>query len=170
MWGHPGKKLLFLGGEFAQEREWDHDRQLDWDLLSGPEHRGIQTLIRALNQLYISRLALHELDRDPDGFEWVVADDSENSVLAFLRKSKSGEQILVVCNFTPVPRHGYRVGVHAPSSWIERLNTDAHEYGGSGVGNGTEPIRSEDIWSHDRAHSLALHLPPLATIMLELVR
>ena len=168
MWGHPGKKLLFMGGELAQEREWNHDRALDWELLDAPEHRGVWALIRELNRLYRSRPALHELDGDPEGFEWVVTDDRDHSVIAFLRKAKSGDRVLVVCNFTPVPRHGYRVGVPEESAWIERLNTDAVEYGGSGVGNGTEPIQSEETPSDGRERSISLHLPPLATIMLEL--
>ncbi len=167
MWGHPGKKLLFMGGEFAQEREWNHDRGLDWDLLEGPEHRGVQALIRALNRFYCSRPAMHELDGDPEGFEWVVVDDRDHSVLAFLRKSKAGAQVLVVCNFTPVPRHGYRVGVDDHGAWVERLNTDAHEFGGSGVGNGDGEIASDEVPADGRPRSLALHLPPLATIMLE---
>jgi 1,4-alpha-glucan branching enzyme len=169
MWGHPGKKLLFMGGEFAQEREWDHDRALDWELLEGPEHRGVQALIRALNRFYCSRPALHELDGDPAGFEWVVTEDREHSVIAFLRKSRDGAQVLVVCNFTPLPRHGYRVGVDDERAWIERLNTDAIEFGGSGVGNGAAAIESDEVPADGRPRSLALHLPPLATIMLELV-
>ncbi|MFO7561862.1 MAG: 1,4-alpha-glucan branching protein GlgB [Enhygromyxa sp.] len=170
MWAHPGKKLLFMGGELAQEREWDHDRALDWELLEAPEHRGIQALVRALNHFYRSRPALHELDGAREGFEWVVTDDRDHSVIAFLRKSKSGARVLVVCNFTPVPRHGYRVGVDDKGGWIgwvERINTDAPEFGGSGVGNGGEPIASEAVPADGRERSLALHLPPLATIMLE---
>jgi 1,4-alpha-glucan branching enzyme len=169
MWGHPGKKLLFMGGELAQEREWNHDRALDWELLEAPEHRGVQALIRELNLFYRSRPALHELDGALEGFEWLVTDDRDHSVIAFLRKSKSGEQVMVVCNFTPVPRHGYRVGVDEDGAWIERLNTDAVEFGGSGVGNGDAAIASEEVPSDGRERSVSLHLPPLATIMLELV-
>src|SRR5690606_19216970 len=143
MWGHPGKKLLFMGGELAQEREWNHDRALDWELLEAPEHRGVQALIRDLNHVYRTQPALHELDNLREGFEWLVTDDRDHSVIAFLRRSSAGEQVMVVCNFTPVPRHGYRVGVDSPGAWIERLNTDASEYGGSNVGNGAAPIEVE---------------------------
>ncbi|HLT39328.1 MAG TPA: 1,4-alpha-glucan branching protein GlgB, partial [Enhygromyxa sp.] len=166
MWGHPGKKLLFMGGELAQEREWNHDRALDWELLEAPEHRGVQALIRDLNHVYRTQPALHELDNLREGFEWLVTDDRDHSVIAFLRRSSAGEQVMVVCNFTPVPRHGYRVGVDSPGAWIERLNTDASEYGGSNVGNGAAPIEVEAIASDGRERSIALQLPPLATIML----
>jgi 1,4-alpha-glucan branching enzyme len=167
MWAHPGKKLLFMGGEFAQLREWDHDRALDWELLETPEHRGVQTLIRDLNRFYRARPALHELDFAPEGFEWIEPDDRAHSVLAFVRRSASGAMVLVVCNFTPVPRHGYRVGVPTAGAWVERLNTDAAVYGGSDVGNGGEAIVSEAIATSRAQHSIVVTLPPLATIMLE---
>ncbi|HVI02651.1 MAG TPA: 1,4-alpha-glucan branching protein GlgB [Enhygromyxa sp.] len=167
MWGHPGKKLLFMGGELAQEREWNHDRALDWALLEAPEHRGIQTLIADLNRFYRAHPALYELDGSEQGFEWIVTDDRDHSIIAFVRKSSDGARVLVVCNFTPVPRHGYRVGMDEAGAWIERLNTDDPKYGGSGVGNGSAAIESEEIPSDGRPHSLALHLPPLGTVMLE---
>jgi 1,4-alpha-glucan branching enzyme len=167
MWGHPGKKLLFMGGELAQEREWNHDRALDWMLLEAPEHRGVQRLIADLNHFYRAHPALYEIDHDEAGMEWIVAEDRDHSVFAFLRKSSDGARVLVVCNFTPVPRHGYRVGMNEQGAWIERLNTDDPKYGGSGVGNGDAPIESEEIPSDGRVHSISLHLPPLATLMLE---
>jgi 1,4-alpha-glucan branching enzyme len=163
MWGHPGKKLLFMGGEFGQEREWNHDRELDWRLLDDPFHSGVQALVRDLNQLYRSEPCLHQLDADPAGFEWVDASDTEQSVLSFLRRGRTpGEVALVVCNFTPVPRLGYRVGVPEPGYWAERINTDAGQYGGSGIGN-LGGVHSESRSCHGRPHSLVLSLPPLAT-------
>ncbi|PRQ03440.1 1,4-alpha-glucan branching enzyme GlgB [Enhygromyxa salina] len=171
MWAHPGKKLLFMGGELGQRREWNHDRGLDWDLLEsdseGAEHRGVQLLIRDLNRLYCSRPALHELDCAAEGFEWVVSDDYDQSVLVFLRKDSAGASVLVACNFTPVPRHDYRVGVPGSSAWIERLNSDDSRYGGSGIGNGPGELVSEAIPTHGHARSIVLTLPPLATIILE---
>ncbi|MFC7334365.1 1,4-alpha-glucan branching protein GlgB [Rhodocista pekingensis] len=166
MWTHPGKKLLFMGGEFAQEREWSHDRGLDWFLLSLPDHEGVQRLIRDLNHLYRELPALHRLDCDPAGFEWLEANDSETSVLAFLRKDDEGRMTATVCNFTPLPRHGYRLGVPAEGWWAERLNTDAERYGGSNVGNGGG-VRTEEVPAHGRPYSLSLTLPPLGTVVLE---
>ncbi|MEQ8347779.1 MAG: 1,4-alpha-glucan branching protein GlgB [Sneathiellaceae bacterium] len=167
MWTHPGKKLLFMGGEFAQEREWNHDRSLDWHLLDDGLHRGVQRLVGDLNRLYRELPALHRLDCDAEGFEWIDASDSANSVLCFLRKGgDAGRPCLVVCNFTPVPRHGYRVGVPRPGTWLERLNTDAAVYGGSGVGN-LGAVEAEDRACHGRPWSVSLSLPPLATLVLE---
>jgi 1,4-alpha-glucan branching enzyme len=167
MWTHPGKKLLFMGGEFGQVREWNHDRSLDWHLLAESEHRGVQSLVRDLNRLYRSTPALHQLDCEADGFEWVISDDAEQSVLAFLRKPRDGSApVLVVCNFTPVLRHGYRLGVNVAKRWRELLNTDATGYGGSGVSSG-EVIDTKPVASHGRAHSLDLTIPPLATIILQ---
>jgi len=167
MWTHPGKKLLFMGGEFGQVREWNHDRSLDWHLLAEPEHRGVQSLVRDLNHLYRSKPALHQLDCEADGFEWVVSDDVDQSVLAFLRKPRDGSApVLVVCNFTPIPRHGYRIGVVTPGPWRELLNTDAAGYGGSNVSSG-KVIESKPIASHGRPFSLELTIPPLATIILQ---
>ncbi len=166
MWGHPGKKLLFMGGEFAQTREWNHDRALDWHELDDPGHRGVQSLVRDLNALYRGTPALYQKDGDPSGFEWVEANDGENSVLAFLRHADGAPPALVVCNFTPVVRYGYRLGVPRGGQWRERLNTDATAYGGSGVGN-LELVKAEPVPSHGRPCSLSLTLPPLATLILE---
>lgn len=165
MWGHPGKKLLFMGGEFAQWAEWNHDQSLDWHLAEEATHRGVQLLIRDLNQLYCTTPALYSLDCEPEGFEWLVMDDADNSVLAFLRKGSDNEQVVVISNFTPVPREGYCVGVPTPGFYEERLNTDSAYYGGSGMGNGG------GAWSvhapcHGREHSLFLTLPPLSTLIL----
>ncbi len=169
MWTHPGKKLLFMGGEFAQWREWNYAQSLDWHLLEEPLHRGMRDLIRDLNGLYRDEPALHQLDTDPAGFEWIEANDSDNSVLAFLRKGRAAERVfVVVCSFTPVPRDGYRVGVPYPGRYAVRLNTDDPRYGGSGVGPG-EVVDAEDISWHGRPHSLNLILPPLGTVVLERV-
>jgi 1,4-alpha-glucan branching enzyme len=168
MWTHPGKKLLFMGGEFAQELEWNHDSSLQWELLAKPEHAGVRDLIRDLNKLYRTLPALHRFDCEAHGFEWVEANDTDQSVLAFLRKADD-HMVLVVCNFTPVPRPAYRVGVPftGGTHWREILNTDSSYYGGSNVGNGLAPVPVQSIEAHGRGHSLALHLPPLATIVLQ---
>jgi 1,4-alpha-glucan branching enzyme len=166
MWSHPGKKLLFMGGEFAQRREWSHDGALDWHLLEDPKHKGVQMLVRDLNRLYRTTPALYRKDAEPVGFSWVEANDADKSVLAFLRLADGAAPVLVVCNFTPVVRHNYRVGVPLPGSWVERINTDAHDYGGSGVGN-LGAVKAEAVSWHDRTCSLSLTLPPLATLIFE---
>ncbi|MEK0082114.1 1,4-alpha-glucan branching protein GlgB [Geminicoccaceae bacterium SYSU G07066] len=168
MWTYPGKKLLFMGGEFGQWREWNHDSSLDWHLLDeGPYHKGLQSLVRDLNRLYREASALHELDCEPGGFEWIDCSDIEHSVIAYLRKSRDPDRfVVVVCNFTPVPRHGYRIGVPHTGLYRERVNTDAGEYGGSGVGN-AGGVEAEPVASHGRPASLCLTLPPLATLILE---
>jgi 1,4-alpha-glucan branching enzyme len=167
MWGHPGKKLLFMGGEFAQESEWNHDRSLDWHLLDDGMHRGVQMLIRDLNRLYREIPALHVFDAEGRGFEWVDASDNEASVLSFLRLGEDGDRpVLVVCNFTPVPRENYRIGVPTGGRWAERINTDSQDYGGSGIGNGGSVEASAIPW-HGRPFSLNLTLPPLSTLILE---
>ncbi len=167
MFGHPGKKLLFMGAEFAQGREWNHDQSLDWHLLGVGNHKGIQTLVRDLNTAYRGLPALHQRDHDPDGFAWVVGDDAQQSVFVFLRFGHDRYRpVLVACNFTPVPRHGYRVGVPLPGFWQERVNTDAGIYGGSNVGN-TGGLHAEHQASHGQPFSLSLTLPPLATVILE---
>jgi len=166
MWGHPGKKLLFMGGEFAQWREWSHESQLDWALLDEPEHAGVQRWVTALNALYRAEPALHELDFESAGFEWIDARDAEASVIAFLRRARSGAPILVVCNFTPVPRTNYVLGVPQGGRWRELLNGDAADYGGSGVGN-LGGVEAAPIPAHGRFHSLTLTLPPLATLLLK---
>ncbi|MFP6561022.1 1,4-alpha-glucan branching protein GlgB [Paraburkholderia sp. B3] len=163
MWAHPGKKLLFMGGEFGQMAEFDHDGTPHWHLLDDPLHRGTQTLVRDLNLLYASEPALHTLDAEPGGFEWLVSDDAENSVLAWRRVDGTGREMVAVCNFTPVPRHGYRIGMPQPGQWDEVLNTDAAVYGGSNMGNGGQ-IATEPVASHGRPQSAALVLPPLGTL------
>jgi 1,4-alpha-glucan branching enzyme len=165
MWTHPGKKLLFMGGEIAQEREWNHDASLDWPALDDALHRGVQQVVRDLNHLYGELSPLHRHDADPSGFSWVVGDDTANSVYAFMRQDGNA-RVLAVCNFTPVPRHDYRIGVPHAGWWRERLNTDATDYGGSGVGNGGGR-HTDDIASHGQPHSLSLTLPPLATVILQ---
>jgi 1,4-alpha-glucan branching enzyme len=164
LWAYPGKKLLFMGGEFAQYAEWNHDHALDWHLLEQhAPHQGMHRLVRDLNNVYRHFPALHELDCEPQGFEWIVHDDKAHSVFAFVRKAGDGRFVLAVCNFTPVVRHGYRLGVPAPGAYREIINTDNTIYGGSGVGNGVVP--TEAVAWHGRAHSLVLTVPPLATLM-----
>jgi 1,4-alpha-glucan branching enzyme len=166
MWMHPGKKLLFMGCEFAQPREWNHDRSLDWHLLDQPRHAGMQRLVRDLNQLYASMPALHALDCDPAGFRWVVLDDSANSVFAWLRFGPEGTKpALVVCNFTPVTREFYRLGVPQAGAWREVFNSDAGIYGGANTGNGGL-VQAQQEGSHGLDASLALTLPALGTLVL----
>jgi 1,4-alpha-glucan branching enzyme len=167
MYAQPGKKLLFMGGEFGQSNEWSHDRALDWWLLQFPVHRGVQSWLRDLNSLYRSEKALHELDNDPHGFEWVDCNDAPRSVVSLLRKAKSPEDVmLVACNFTPVPREKYRVGVPSAGWWKEKLNSDGREYAGSGIGNGGG-VMAEPIEQHGRPFSIELTLPPLAAVFLK---
>ncbi|WP_447553823.1 1,4-alpha-glucan branching protein GlgB [Vreelandella sp. EE22] len=165
MWTQPGKKLLFMGCEFGQWREWSHDRELDWTLLSEPRHSGLLQLVRDLNHLYTELPALHEYDGDPRGFTWVVSDDETNSVFAWLRSGAQGEPVLVVANMTPIPRHGYRLGVPRAGQWQERLNSDAECYGGSNLGN-LGSITASDAPLHGQSASLELTLPPLAVLVL----
>jgi len=167
MWGHPGKKLLFMGSEFGQKREWQHEESLEWHVLKYPLHAGVQRWVRDLNRFYRDTPALFELDFVPDGFEWVDCNDTEASVLAFLRKDRTrGGMVLVVCNFTPVPRENYRVGVPRGGFWHEHLNSDAIVYGGSGQGN-YGGVEAAPLPAHGRFHSLTLRLPPLAAIFLK---
>jgi 1,4-alpha-glucan branching enzyme len=166
MWGHPGKKLLFMGQEFAQPNEWNHDAELPWALLGHAAHAGVQHLVRDLNGLMRAHPALHALDCEAGGFEWLVVDDADHSVLAWLRRDDAGGCVLVVCNFTPVPRHGFRIGVPASGAWREALNTDSSHYGGSNLGNGPHPISVREEPAHGRPHSITLTLPPLATLFL----
>lgn len=166
MWTHPGKKLLFMGGEFAQEREWNHDRELDWWLLSDAMHGGMRQLVADLNHVYRAEPALYRRDHDPGGFQWLVGDDRDNSVYAYARwPDGEATPIVAVCNFTPVPRTGYRLGVPLAGAWKELLNTDAAVYGGSNLGNGGR-IEAAAEPSHGCAQSLSLTLPPLATLIL----
>ena len=168
MWTHPGKKMLFMGDEFGQEREWNHDSQPDWDLLDNPAHRGLQRLVRDLNRLYTAEPALHARDCEDTGFRWVVGDDREQSVFAYLRLSGgNGAPLLAVSNFTPVPRHGYRLGVPEPGQWRALLNTDAACYGGSDFASSGD-VTAEPAPLHDQPASLALDVPPLATLVLRL--
>jgi 1,4-alpha-glucan branching enzyme len=167
MYGHPGKKLLFMGGEFGQREEWNHDRSLDWHLLESAPHQGVQRWTRDLNILYRQEPALHELDFDSRGFEWIGVEDWEGSVFSFLRRGVSTDDIfLVICNFTPVPRVNYRVGAPREGVWIEVMNSDARIYGGTGHGNPSK-IETEGIPSHGRYSSLSLTLPPLSVIFLK---
>ena len=166
MWTHPGKKLLFMGCEFAQPREWSHDRSLDWHLLDEPLHAGMQRLVRDLNGLYARLPALHALDCEPAGFRWVVLDDSDDSVFAWLRFAPDGSPpALVVCNFTPVTRQGYRLGAPRGGDWLEVFNSDAGIYGGANTGNGGR-VRAGEDGSHGLDASLTLTLPALATLIL----
>ena len=165
MWAHPGKKLLFMGCEFGQWREWNHDQQLDWYLLQYPEHKGVQKLVSDLNRLYREEPALHEQDDVPQGFQWLIGDDAINSVYAWLRWSKDGKPVLVVANFTPVPREAYRIGVPFAGRWAELMNSDSATYAGSNYGNSGGAF-TEEAPSHGQALSLVLNLPPLAVLML----
>ena len=167
MWGHPGKKLLFMGCEFGQVGEWNHNASLDWHVLQYPVHAGVQKLVRDLNRVYREIPALHERDCEHTGFEWILSDDSDNSVIAWLRKGeKEGDIAVVVCNFTPVPRTGYRIGVPLPGFYREALNTDAAIYNGSNMGN-QGGLFADEIGSHARPCSLMLTLPPLSTVIFE---
>ena len=162
MYAQPGKKLLFMGGEFGQWREWVHDGSLDWDLLGYPLHAGLQRWVEDLNRLYRSEPALHEMDCDPAGFEWIDCDDADSSTVTLIRKGKASSTIiLVACNFTPVPRYSYRLGSPRSGSWQEILNSDAGEYGGSNMGNlgGVETV---PVPLHGRPYSLTITLPPLS--------
>jgi 1,4-alpha-glucan branching enzyme len=166
MWAHPGKKLLFMGGEIAQWTEWNHDAELDWALLEQPNHAGVQRLVRDLNRLYAAEPALHRWDADPQGFEWIVGDDAANSVFVFLRKAPGEPPLLCALNLTPVPRYGYRVGVPQEGAWREILNTDAGVYGGGNLGSGGQ-VEAHDYSAHGKPHSLELVLPPLAMVILK---
>jgi 1,4-alpha-glucan branching enzyme len=167
MWAHPGKKLLFMGGEFGQRREWTHEGELEWWVTQFPLHSGVQRFVRELNRVYRAHPALWQLDFGAEGFEWVEANDSEHSVFAFLRKPREGGRpLLVVSNMTPVPRTNYLVGVNWPGRWQEVINSDAAEFGGGGWGNlGT--VEATPARAHGRRYSLALTLPPLSTLILE---
>jgi 1,4-alpha-glucan branching enzyme len=165
MWGHPGKKLLFMGGEFGQKSEWRHDESLEWHVLQYPLHAGVQNWVRELNRFYRAATPLHALDFSWEGFEWIDCTDSESGVIAFLRKNGSGDVVLVVCNFTPAVHSDYRIGVPRGGYWRERLNSDAAEYGGSGVGN-FGGVEAAPLPAHGRFHSLALRLPPLGVLFL----
>jgi 1,4-alpha-glucan branching enzyme len=166
MWSHPGKKLLFMGGEFGQRREWAHDAELEWWVLQYPEHSGLRHWIGDLNRVYREERALHEVDFDSSGFEWIDCHDADASVIAYLRRSRAGEAIVVVCNFTPVPRPNYVLGVPGGGLWRELLNSDAPLYFGSGAGN-FGGIEAAPVPAHGRMHSLTLTLPPLGVLFLK---
>lgn len=167
MYGHPGKKLLFMGGEFGQWWEWDHDSSLQWHLLEHESHRGLQQLVRDLNRLYRSEPALHQVDFTWAGFQWIDFNDELHSVIAFIRRAEQADRFVVcVCNFTPVPRHGYRIGVPVPGFYREVLNSDAACYGGSNMGN-AGGVTSEPVGSHGFMQSIVLTLPPLSVLFLK---
>ncbi len=166
MWAHPGKKLLFMGQEFAQSAEWSHERSLDWHLLDYTEHAAIQSLVRDLNHVYRGESALWDQDFTPDGFWWLEPNDADDNVLAFVRASEGGERVLVcVCNNSPVVREGYRVGLPRGGGWREALNTDSDRYGGANIGNGGG-LPAQDVPWQEQSHSAALTLPPLAVLWL----
>ena len=168
MWGYPGKKLLFMGQEFAQRREWDFGGALDWDLLSAPLHAGVRNAVRDLNRLHREIPALHARDCEPDGFRWIVVDDADQSVVAWLRfGGPEDAPVAIVCNFTPVPRPGYRFGLPAPGRWREVFNSDAVDYGGSGMGN-LGAVTAASLPAHGLPASAVLTLPPLASLYFRL--
>ena len=167
MYGQPGKKLLFMGDDFAQWQEWDHESALDWHLLDDPRNEGVRSCVERLNGLYRNEPALHQGDCDPEGFRWVEVNDNANSVVAFLRRATSTDDvILVAANFTPVPREDYRLGVPSAGAWDEIFNSDAEEYGGSGMGN-MGRVEANDSPSHGQPNSLTLTLPPLSVVFLK---
>jgi 1,4-alpha-glucan branching enzyme len=167
MWGYPGKKLVFMGCELAQPTEWADGGSIPWELENDPAHHGVQRLVRDLNVVYKTFPALHSQDVNANGFQWVSHNDAAQSVVAFFRWSKEGECMLVVCNFTPVPRYGYRLGVPRTGAWREIINSDNGVYGGSGMSCG--PLSGAPIPAHGHTQSLLLDLPPLSTAMLALV-
>ena len=167
MWAHPGKKLLFMGDEIAQWREWNHDSSLDWHLMNWGDHQGVFKLVCDLNDIYRKEPALHQVDFEWQGFEWLELHDWENSVLSFLRRGRdSAEAVVVICNFTPVPRYDYRVGVPVGGYYREILNSDAGHYGGSNLGN------EGGVWAHPehyagRSHHICVKVPPLGVVYLK---
>jgi 1,4-alpha-glucan branching enzyme len=165
MWAHPGKQLLFMGQEFAQEQEWSHERSLDWHLLERPEHAGIQSLIRDLNRVYKATPALWEVDFEGRGFRWLEPNDADQNIVAFARAGKDPDRDVLVCamNLSPVPRHGWRVGLSRPGRWREALNTDASLYGGSDVGS-LGGVEAEDVPWHGQGWSAEIDLPPLGVV------
>ena len=169
MYGQPGKKLLFMGGEFGQRNEWNHDTSLDWQLLSLPQHDGLRRLVQHLNHTYKSEPALWQLDDIYEGFDWIDFHDADNSVVSFLRKSRGGDIIAFVVNATPVVRYNYRLGIPEPGLYREIINTDGETYGGSNVGN-LGVVQSENVPWMGREHSILIHLPPLATLAFKLER
>jgi 1,4-alpha-glucan branching enzyme len=168
MFGHPGKKLLFMGSEIGQYEEWNYAGSIHWDLLQYDYHRKLQTLARELNRLYRAEPAMHEVDFHWSGFEWVDFHDVDHSIIAFLRRAENPDDFLLFCcNFTPVPHPGYRFGVPAPGYYAEVFNTDAEMFGGSNMGNGSG-VSSEPVNSHNRDQSILVTLPPLAVVIFKL--
>ena len=168
MFGHPGKKLLFMGCEFAQAAEWNHDKSLDWHLLADRAHAGVHRLLHDLNRLYRATPALYQLDFEGAGFEWIDHEDAQRSVLSFIRRGRDERSfIVVIANFTPAVQHGYRIGVPRAGVYRERLNTDSEHYGGSNVGTTYGQVTAQAVPWHGRPHSLDLTLPPLATVFFE---
>jgi 1,4-alpha-glucan branching enzyme len=166
MWAHPGKQLLFMGQEFAQEREWSHERSLDWHLLEDHGHGGLQALVRDLNHIYRDQPALWERDDDHEGFGWLEANDADANVVAFVRwGSGDAKPIVCVCNLSPMPREGYRLGLPRSGRWTELLNTDADVYGGSNMGNFGAVEAEPQPW-HDQPFSATVNVPPLSVIWL----
>jgi 1,4-alpha-glucan branching enzyme len=165
-YAHPGKKLLFMGNEIAQRHEWNHDQSLDWHLLEQPAHRGIQDFVRDLNWLYRSTPALYEIDFNAKGFEWINADDRDNSILSWIRRDRSGGFVVVVANFTPVARENYSIGVPQSGTYTERLNSDDKKYGGSGISN--HSLQTTGHGHNNQADSLSIRLPALATLIIEI--
>jgi 1,4-alpha-glucan branching enzyme len=167
MFGFPGKKLLFMGGDFGQWDEWFHEKSIDWHLLQYAPHQGVQKWVRDLHAAYRSHPALHQIDFHYSGFQWIDFHDSASSVISFERLSNNpAETVVMVCNFTPIVRKGYRVGVPGPGVYRELLNSDSALYGGGNVGNGGA-INSEPVPQHGRAHSVSLTLPPLGILFLK---
>jgi len=167
MYGHPGKKLMFMGTEFGQWREWSHDRSLDWHLLDEPPHAALRGYVQALNWFLNAEPALYQGDFDPAGFRWIDCNDNENSVVSTIRYAKQHDDFLVmVFNFTPVPRHEYRIGVPSPGRYVELLNSDAGVFGGSNVGNDGS-VTAEPVAAHGFDHSLPLTVPPLGCLYLK---
>ena len=167
MWAHPGKKLLFMGGEFGQWHEWTETESLDWHLLKSPMHKGVQSLIRDLNELYAKHPELWEADTDPSGFQWIEADNALENVIAFRRTSPStGNEIICVCNFSPIVREGHRVGLPRAGRYKQLLNTDHEKYCGGGFGM-VKNIKAEKIPWQDLDYSAEFTLPPLATMWFE---
>jgi 1,4-alpha-glucan branching enzyme len=167
MYGHPGKKLLFMGQEFGQWREWNHDRSLDWHLLDEPLHAALKRFVQDLNWHYHAEPALHEVDFDPAGFRWIDCNDNENSVVSLVRYARDrSDHVVMVFNFTPVPRNEYRIGVPDAGVYAELLNSDAEIYGGGNVGNGGH-VASEPVAAHGFDQSLRLTIPPLGCLLLK---
>jgi 1,4-alpha-glucan branching enzyme len=166
MYGHPAKKLLFMGGEFGQYNEWSEARSLDWHLLQYADHKNLQAYMKELNHLYQKEPAFWEQDSNPDGFEWIECDDADSSVVSFIRRDSKGKELIFVCNFTPVVHHGMHLGVPHMGTYKEILNSDEERFGGSGILN-TQPLKSNDHPSNRCPYSVTLDVPPLGMVILE---